>query len=95
MTSTHRPQEFNVILDTGSSDLWVASSLCFQCPSRTPKYEPTKSSSFSSSGNELVTLQYGSGDVGGTLGQDTVSLAGFTVKQQTFRMYSSKAPYNR
>jgi len=83
----HRAQDFNVILDTGSSDLWVASNLCIQCPSRTPKYDSTKSSSFNESGNELVTLQYGSGEVGGTLGQDTVSLAGFIVKQQTFRMY--------
>lgn len=86
--SMHRAQQLNVILDSGSSDLWLASNKCIQCPSGTPEYDSTKSSSFESSGNELVTIRYGSGAVQGTLGQDTVSLAGFIVSKQTFRKYS-------
>lgn len=79
------PQQFNVILDTGSSDLWLASSQCTACPSGTPEFDSTKSSSFAaSSSNQPVTIQYGSGAVQGTLAQDTVSMGGFTVSVQTF-----------
>src|ERR1700691_1658276 len=82
-----RPQSFNVILDTGSSDLWLASSQCTACPSGTPEFDSTKSSSFSASSNQPVTIQYGSGAVQGTLAQDTVSMGGFAVPQQIFRKY--------
>lgn len=83
-------------MDTGSSDLWLASSSCSGCPSDTPEFTSSSSSSFksnssstSSSGhgggsNGEVSITYGSGDVQGALGTDTVSLAGQTVSSQTF-----------
>ncbi|TFY53179.1 hypothetical protein EVJ58_g9594 [Rhodofomes roseus] len=81
-------QSFPMIMDTGSSDLWLASSSCSGCPSDTPEFTSSSSSSFksnssstSSSGhgggsNGEVSITYGSGDVQGSLGTDTVSLAG-------------------
>ncbi|KAH9839095.1 acid protease [Rhodofomes roseus] len=89
-------QSFPMIMDTGSSDLWLASSSCSGCPSDTPEFTSSSSSSFksnssstSSSGhgggsNGEVSITYGSGDVQGSLGTDTVSLAGQTVSSQTF-----------
>ncbi|CDO69168.1 hypothetical protein BN946_scf185042.g70 [Trametes cinnabarina] len=81
------PQPFKVVLDTGSSDLWVAVNDCFSC-GQTPTFDPTQSSTLqavtSSTGStQEVTIRYGSGSVQGTLAQDTVSMAGFTVNPQT------------
>ncbi|KAF8160631.1 aspartic peptidase domain-containing protein [Crassisporium funariophilum] len=79
------PQPFNVILDTGSSDLWLADTTCRTCPTM-PLFESAKSTSFqaSSSENSAVTIHYGSGAVAGTLATDTVTMGGFTIPDQTF-----------
>jgi len=77
------PLPFNVILDTGSSDLWLASTSCQSCNSSTPLFDGTKSSTLKSSSTQ-VSIQYGVGQVAGTLASDTVSLGSFTVTQQTF-----------
>nr|VWO95028.1 Aspartyl proteinase [Ganoderma boninense] len=81
-------QTFKVVLDTGSSDLWVAGNQCSSCGS-TPPFNPSQSSTIQeitdASGNgQVVNIQYGSGSVAGILAQDTVSLAGFTVNPQRF-----------
>jgi len=82
------PQTFNLVLDTGSSDLWVASTDCRSCSSQTPAFDPTKSSTIQNSqtqdGRTSLTIQYGSGQVGGTVATDTVSMGGFTTTAQTF-----------
>lgn len=79
-------QTFHVILDTGSSDLWVADTSCRSCNPSTPLFDTTKSSTLntaSGSGSQ-TTIRYGSGAVAGTLSSDTVSMAGFTITGQTF-----------
>lgn len=84
LTSSCLAQTFNVILDTGSSDLWVASSACATgCGQGTPKYNSGSSSSFSNQ-KQAVSITYGSGAVAGQLGTDTVSMGGFTVQAQPF-----------
>ncbi|KAJ4490934.1 aspartic peptidase domain-containing protein [Lentinula aciculospora] len=85
-------QSMSVVLDTGSSDLWVPGTDCQNCDRQTPTFDSSKSSSFktssssssSSSSQGKTTIQYGSGAVAGTLAQDTVELGGFTVQGQTF-----------
>ncbi|KZT71687.1 acid protease, partial [Daedalea quercina L-15889] len=85
-------QSFPVIMDTGSSDLWLASKSCSGCPSDTPEFDNSSSSTFksntsttsSTSSNGQVEITYGSGEVQGSLGSDTVSLGGQTVSSQTF-----------
>ncbi|KAH9484944.1 Pepsin A [Psilocybe cubensis] len=71
------PQTFNVILDTGSSDLWVPIAPYM------PLFQPSQSSSFkaSNSMNDQIEIDYGSGAVKGTLGSDSVTMGGFTMSQ--------------
>ena len=81
-------QTFNVVLDTGSSDLWLASTDCASC-SGVPQFDPSKSSSLqqpqtTTGQSSTVTIQYGSGAVAGTLAEDIVNMGGFTVNPQTF-----------
>ncbi|PPQ90543.1 hypothetical protein CVT25_015857 [Psilocybe cyanescens] len=99
------PQTFNLILDTGSSDLWVpvspcqecdSNNRCQQCDAATPLFQPTKSStlkaSSSSNPNSQVSISYGSGAVLGSLSSDTVSMGGFTIDSQTFLSVSTLTP---
>lgn len=76
------PQTFEVILDTGSSDLWLAGSDCITgCDTVKQTFDPKSSSSFVDSGFP-IDIQYGSGEVSGDIGNDTVTFAGYTVKGQ-------------
>ncbi|KZS98326.1 acid protease [Sistotremastrum niveocremeum HHB9708] len=76
-------KDYNVILDTGSSDLWLATTGCQGCDSGIPLFNPSSSSTLGTSTDQL-TINYGSGSVAGTLAQDTVSIAGFTISKQIF-----------
>ncbi|KAF8554783.1 acid protease [Imleria badia] len=74
-------QEFNLILDTGSSDLWVATNQCTACTTDVPLFNPSKSSSYKN-GSSSLQITYGSGNVGGYVSADTVSFSGFTIANQ-------------
>ncbi|WVW79578.1 hypothetical protein I302_101547 [Kwoniella bestiolae CBS 10118] len=82
-------QNFLLIMDTGSSDLWVAGSTC-QSSSCTgvSTFDAQDSSSYNTD-NSAFNISYGSGDADGYLATDTVSLAGFTVTGQTFAVVTS------
>ncbi|KAK0199626.1 aspartic peptidase domain-containing protein [Desarmillaria ectypa] len=75
-----------LVLDTGSSDLWAISDTCDSesCTTEVPLYPQT---SFRSTGLE-AQLFYGDSRTGtyalGTIGQDTVSLAGMHLNDQYF-----------
>ncbi|CAD7975763.1 unnamed protein product [Amoebophrya sp. A25] len=68
------PVRFEVIYDTGSSNLWVPSTGCtaFACQAKT-LYDSTKSSSSAKNGTKFH-IQYGSGPVDGYLSYDTLHL---------------------
>lgn len=83
----NRPQSFNVVLDTGSSDLWVTAKGCASCTAGTPSFNNNASSTFQigqdTSGQPVtVTITYGSGAVAGYLARDTVAMGGFQVQRQ-------------
>jgi hypothetical protein len=63
-------QQFLIILDTGSSNLWVPDSTCAACSSKN-QYDATKSSTFISD-VRTWSIEYGDGsNAGGVLAQDT------------------------
>jgi saccharopepsin len=78
------PQEFKVILDTGSSNLWVPSSACgsIACYLHS-KYDSSASSSYSKNGSEFQ-IRYGSGEVAGIISEDTLQIGDLKVKDQLF-----------
>ncbi|GAA5984801.1 hypothetical protein JCM11641_002744 [Rhodosporidiobolus odoratus] len=90
------PQYMNCILDTGSADLWLASSLCASdsatstssstgCTLDTPLYNTTLSST-SLDMNTSFSVRYGSGSAQGEIWQDYVGFAGYNVSSQGFAL---------
>jgi cathepsin D len=77
------PVSYNVILDTGSSDLWVAESSCLTGCGAVPTFNSAQSSTFKNS-SAPFSIQYGTGQAAGSLGQDTIQMAGFSVPNQIF-----------
>lgn len=83
------PQEFQVIYDTGSSNLWVPEVGCVHCGYKwihggKNKYDAKASKTFVEDGSEF-SIQYGSGAVSGVFAVDTVTLADdIAVESQKF-----------
>ncbi|NXK49537.1 PEPA protein, partial [Chauna torquata] len=77
-------QDFTVIFDTGSSNLWVPSVYCssLACTNHN-RFDPSDSSTFVST-NESVSITYGTGSMTGILGYDTVTVTGIKVTNQIF-----------
>jgi len=82
-------QDFNVIYDTGSANLWVPGKNCsfFKCWLHN-KYDETKSSTFEKDGREFK-VQYGSGPAEGVFNKDTVTDGNVDVKGQVFAEIST------
>lgn len=69
------PQSFSLVMDTGSSNLWVSTTQCQSdgC-SNMHKYNTSASSTFMSSSTPF-SIQYGTGSCSGTVGYDNVDFA--------------------
>ena len=78
------PQEFKVVLDTGSSNLWVPSQDCgsIACYLHS-KYDHGESSTYKKNGSEFE-IRYGSGELSGYISQDTVQIGDLKIKNQLF-----------
>ncbi|OJA16944.1 hypothetical protein AZE42_12289 [Rhizopogon vesiculosus] len=80
-------ESFDVILDTGSSDLWVTGSCGTACGT-SATLNPSSSSTFQNLSTPF-SIKYGSGNAEGYLGQDVVQMAGFSVSNQGFAVVDS------
>jgi len=77
-------QRFNVIFDTGSADLWVASINCDDSCGRThSKYDSSRSQTYVANGT-VFHIEYGSGPVSGYDSDDRIGLGGLVVTNQVF-----------
>nr|XP_039271208.1 cathepsin D-like [Styela clava] len=79
------PQSFDVIFDTGSSNLWIPS---FPCGSNIPcyihgGYDSDVSSTYEEDGDHFE-IRYGTGSMEGFESRDDVAIAGLVAKNQTF-----------
>jgi len=74
------PKHFEVVFDTGSSNLWVPSTDCDSdiCANK-DKYDAKDSSTYQEDGRSIA-IQYGTGEVSGTVVKDTVTFQGIPVQ---------------
>ncbi len=73
-----------MILDTGSSNLWVPSTRCssISCFLHA-KYDATASSTYKANGTEFK-IQYGTGSLEGVISNDDMTIGDLAIKKQDF-----------
>ncbi|XP_040325378.1 pepsin B [Herpailurus yagouaroundi] len=87
------PQNFLILFDTGSSNLWVPSTYCqSQACSNHNKFNPRMSSTFRNS-EQTYTLPYGFGSLTVLLGYDTVTVQNIVIHNQVFGMSENEPNY--
>jgi hypothetical protein len=86
------PQPFEVVFDTGSSNLWVLSD------NAPPEVRQVRHSFYAAASDSFkvasvgpLSITYGSGSVNGDMGQDVVEVAGLTVEGMTFGLVTTYA----
>jgi hypothetical protein len=97
ITLGHPAQEFSVLFDTGSSDLWIPSSQCdgkqyVSCLYKR-KYLEANSTSYANYFDREFKIIYGSGDVAGFMSQDDMGIGGVQVKNVVFGQANSMADH--
>ena len=77
-------QAFNVVFDTGSSNLWVPSSNCWSpaCWIH-PTFHEGSSRTYSKNGSSF-SIQYGTGSMSGYIGRDDLRISSLTAKDALF-----------
>ncbi|XP_067863690.1 cathepsin E-A-like [Heptranchias perlo] len=78
------PQNFTVIFDTGSSNLWVPSVYCYSKACKQHNmFIPDESSTYERDGRPF-SIHYGTGSLSGIIGIDSVTVEGISVVDQKF-----------
>lgn len=84
-------QVFKVVMDTGSSNLWVPGHRCFSLACWIhPTYHPGRSTTYKPNGTSF-SIQYGSGSLTGSFNTDNVQVGNLVVHGQSFAE-STKEP---
>eukprot|EP00746_Dinoflagellata_sp_MGD_P002288 gnl/MRDRNA2_/MRDRNA2_104444_c0_seq1.p1 gnl/MRDRNA2_/MRDRNA2_104444_c0~~gnl/MRDRNA2_/MRDRNA2_104444_c0_seq1.p1 ORF type:complete len:498 (-),score=105.03 gnl/MRDRNA2_/MRDRNA2_104444_c0_seq1:12-1505(-) len=80
-----------VVYDTGSTNLWFASTLCTEGPClNRNRYDPHTSATYKK-GNYDLRVTFGTGELTGSQGIDDVEMGGFKIKQQTFALIEKES----
>jgi len=78
------PQSFKVVLDTGSSNLWVPSTRCSSIACFLhAKYDASQSTTYKENGTAFA-IRYGSGSLEGVVSSDVFTIGDLTIKKQDF-----------
>ncbi|XP_044133092.1 cathepsin E-A-like [Bufo gargarizans] len=78
------PQNFKVVFDTGSSNLWIPSSFCIsEACSVHEKFHSFLSTSYQH-GGRTFSIHYGTGQLVGITGKDTLRISNLTIDGQDF-----------
>ncbi|XP_014460932.1 embryonic pepsinogen-like [Alligator mississippiensis] len=84
------PQEFSVVFDTGSSNLWVPSVTCqSEACQNHQRFDPSKSSTYHST-ETSISIQYGIGSMDGVVGSDTVLVSSLIDTNQQLALSTSE-----
>ncbi|KAJ4794389.1 Aspartic protease family protein [Rhynchospora pubera] len=78
-------QNFTVIFDTGSSNLWIPSAKCYfsvACYFHS-KYKSSQSSTYQKNGKS-ASIHYGTGSISGFFSEDQVTIGDLVVNDQAF-----------
>ncbi|XP_032074227.1 gastricsin-like [Thamnophis elegans] len=88
------PQDFLVLLDTGSGVLWVPSTYCTTkaCENHSV-FNPRLSSTYYSNNEQTYILRYGFGSLSIMLGYDTVQIENIIVQNQQFGLSVEEPNY--
>jgi len=86
-------QNFVVVFDTGSSNLWIPGVSCTDsaCQGK-DKYDSSKSRTYVANGQQ-IQIQYGTGSMTGILDQDVVTVANLSVPNCVFGEAQSLADF--
>jgi len=105
MTIGTPAQDFSVLFDTGSANLWVPSTRCcgteVNCPINIENaacqyhntYDDTASTTYVANGSRIF-ISYGAGPVGGFVSEDTVTVGTAIVQKQLFGEIIFEKPVN-
>ncbi|CAG8734717.1 17862_t:CDS:1, partial [Racocetra persica] len=87
-------QEFNVHLDTGSSNLWIPNKNCSAvfCQNHN-RFDSSKSQTFTPEGNPW-SIQYGTGFASGITGIDNIKIGCFTADKQIFGLVTNVSDFD-
>ncbi|ORY92119.1 hizopuspepsin I [Syncephalastrum racemosum] len=85
------PQSLRLDFDTGSADLWFASTQCKFCGAKQIKFDASKSSTFKPI-NRTFEITYGDkSKSSGTLGTDVVRFGDLTIENQIVELASEES----
>jgi hypothetical protein len=76
---------FRLLIDSGSADTWIPSTTCTKCGTAHAELGTNTSTTFQEIKPESdFSITYGTGSVAGHLGNDTLNIGSFALKDHTF-----------